>query len=212
MAVLTINSTGTTVTGNTGTGKYCSSVNLCNITIGSLNCRGLNDKAKRIELFNFLKCSKLTFIFLQETKLNPLRHNEYRKEWHNSNMVLNSIPGGRSGTALLINSPNIKIQNKIIDQSGRIITVDVDMYGNKFHLVNTYFPNEHNLKEDFICSLYPYLASNYPIIWSGDFNIALNPIIDTLRSRNGKDFCTNQLQEIIEYFALIDVCRLINPV
>ena len=47
--------------------------NLCNLRVESLNCRGLCERAKRTAIFDFLKGSSLTIIFLQETKLSHLK-------------------------------------------------------------------------------------------------------------------------------------------
>ena len=57
--------------------------NLCNLRVGSLNCRGLCERAKRTAIFDFLKGSSLAIIFLQETKLSPFKSSDYEGEWHN---------------------------------------------------------------------------------------------------------------------------------
>ena len=113
------------------------------------------DNTKRRELFDFLKNSGLTFVFLQETKFCPLKHDKYGEDWHNPMIFLNSVRSGEAGTGILCNSPSIKVLNRLEDHEGRIIVLDVDVFGSKFHLVNTYFPNEPYLKNDFITKLYP---------------------------------------------------------
>ena len=184
---------------------------LCNLKVGSLNCRGLCNKVKRTELFDYLKKSGLTFIFLQETKFSPFKHEEYEEDWHNSMIFLNSVRGGKGGTGILCNSSSVKILNKLTDNEGCILVMDVDVYGSKFHLVNAYFPTEPYLKEDFIISLYPYLSSNFPVIWCGDHNIVLNPVLDRLPSTNVHDYCSSHLHELIDFFDFVDVCRYIYP-
>ena len=167
------------------------SVNFTNLKIGTINCRGLNDHAKRTAIFEVLKNSKLSIIFLQETKLNPFKHSKIEHEWHNKNILLNSIPGGKSGTAILFNSPNIQCFNKLTDYDGRIIATDVEIFGNVFHLVNTYFPTENALKKNFIHKLYPFVYSKFPVIWGGDHNIVTNPMIDRIPARSTLDFLSN---------------------
>ena len=183
----------------------------CNIRVGSLNCRGICDRPKRRELFTFFRESKLTFIFLQETKFCPFKHEEYVKDWHNPYIFLNSIRGGKCGVGILINTHSVKVLNKMADCEGRVIVLDVDIFGSRFHLVNGYFPNEPFLREDFILSLYPYLSSSYPVIWCGDHNIVCDPVIDRLPSTNINDYCHNHLSELIEYFNFTDVCRHLYP-
>ena len=97
---------------------------LCNLKVGSLNCRGLCNKVKRTELYDYLKKSGLTFIFLQETKFSPFKHKEYEEDWHNSMIFLNSVRGGKCGTGILCNSPSVKILNKLTDNEGCILVMD----------------------------------------------------------------------------------------
>ena len=184
---------------------------LCNLRVGSLNCRGLCDKVKRTTLFDFFRDSRLTIIFIQETKLNPFLHSEYEKEWHNSNIFLNSVTGGRSGTGILFNTSSVKILNRLSDHEGRVLVLDIDIFGNKFHLVNTYFPGEPFEKRDFIYSLYPYLSSNYPVIWMGDHNIVTEPMKDRLPRTTENDYCYQYVVELIDYFSFSDVCRVLYP-
>ena len=169
------------------------------------------DNTKRRELFDFLKNSGLTFVFLQETKFCPLKHDKYGEDWHNPMIFLNSVRSGEAGTGILCNSLSIKVLNRLEDDEGRIIVLDVDVFGSKFHLVNTYFPNEPYLKNDFITKLYPYLSSNYPVMWCGDYNIATNPKIDRLPSANAHDYCGADLKELVEYYNFTDVCRYLYP-
>ena len=54
--------------------------------------------------------------------------------------IFNSTIGGKSGTAILINNPVIKLLGgtKMIDVEGRVISVVIEMYGSRFNLVNAY--------------------------------------------------------------------------
>ena len=77
---------------------------MINLNVGSLNCRGSNNIEKRTLLFNNLQNSQLTIICLQETKLSPLDSNKIKTKWHNQKILINSVPGGRSGTIIMFNS------------------------------------------------------------------------------------------------------------
>ena len=107
------------------------------IKIGSLNCQGINDYYKRMALFDSLKNSGLSVVFLQETKLQPELEKKYIQEWNNGNCIFNSTVGSKSGTAILVNNPAIKIHfgSKLVDIEGRVISVDIEMYGIQFHLI-----------------------------------------------------------------------------
>ena len=138
------------------------------ITIGTLNCQGLNDFYKRSEIFDSLRKSDLSIILLQETKLHPERERIYMNEWHGDS-IFNSVVGSKSGTAILINKTSITFSkgSKMTDVEGRVIAVDMEMFGTRFHVVNSYGPNESRLKIPFLNRLHLYLNSNVTILWGG---------------------------------------------
>ena len=186
---------------------------LVKLNVGSLNCRGLNDTNKRRILFDFLKNSHLSIICLQETKTNVLDEETIRNEWHNNKILINSVcSGGKSGTMILINSMHINILDTIYDQEGRIIATEIEIYKDRFQLINTYFPDDSRERKCFINSLYPFIASRYPVIWCGDQNMVTDPVMDRIRSCRAKDSFTYELVKLIDTFSLLDVCREKNPV
>ena len=113
-----------------------------NIKIASFNCRGLNEKSKRSLIFERFMNSDLTIICLQETKLKPEKELMYTREWKKGPSFFNSIPGGKSGTAVLVNTWQIEVKKYLIDQAGRVIALDIDISGTVLHVINTYFPND----------------------------------------------------------------------
>ena len=77
--------------------------------------------------------------------ISPLsQHIEISNEWQNGPIFLNSVFGKKSGTIILFNTFQVKILNEIYDNDGRVIVLDVEIMGVKFHLVNFYVPNENN--------------------------------------------------------------------
>ena len=182
------------------------------IKVASLNCQGLNEYYKRMALFDYLKCSDLAVIFLQETKLKPENERKYMNEWHNGKCIFNSTVGAKSGTAILINHRGVEIVGpSYIDVEGRVIAIDIIYFGCKFHLVNSYGPNKQNLKLAFISRLYLYMDSNRPIIWAGDHNIATDPLLDRYPQCFDGDYGRNQVIQIQNTFDLLDSCRVLYP-
>ena len=183
--------------------------------LASLNVRGLNDRYKRLLLFDLFKKSKFEIIMLQETKTRLRDENEIRKEWHNHRVIINSTKSQNcsGGCMVLFNSHNINILDTILSHNGRCIVVDFELNGSRYHLVNTYFPHDtDNIdKQAFILSLYPLVSSQYPIILGGDFNLALNPIIDRYPVRTYKDTHVSDLENLIDTFDLYDACRKLYP-
>ena len=199
------------VSGNTSRARGIDN-NSCFLKVGSLNCRGINDYYKRMSLFEYLKNTDLSIIFLQETKLKPENEYDYVNEWHNKRCFFNSCPGVKSGTAILLNDNSIKMtSNKFIDVEGRVIAVDVEYGGNIFHLVNTYGPNDYNQKIPFLDRLYCYLGTAKNIIWGGDHNIATNCRIDRIPVSLANDHGTGEFLQLCNTFDLKDNCRVLFP-
>ena len=150
------------------------------LKIGSLNCQGLNDYYVRMALFDYLKKLDLSIILLQETKLRPEWEDKYICEWGIGMCIFNSMVGAKSGTAILVNKPDIKLLfgSKLVDVEGRVVAVDIEVGGVQFHLVNSYGPNQSRLRIPFLNRLYLYLNSSKPLLWGGDHNIATNPRLD----------------------------------
>ena len=142
---------------------------LSSLKIGSLNCEGLNDYYKRMAIFDYIKKSDLSVIFLQETRLRPEWEDKYVGEWGIGMCIFNSMVGAQGGTAILVNKPDIKLifGSKLVDVEGRVIAVDIEMGGVQLHLVNSYGPNVSRLKVPFLNRLYLYLNSSKPLIWGG---------------------------------------------
>ena len=182
-----------------------------NLKIASLNCRGINDSAKRKLLFDFLEQSSFTIIFLQETKLDPSQHIEISKEWTKGPIFLNSIFGKKCGTAILFNTLQMKVLNDIYDSEGKVISLDVEMLGDKFHLVNCYFPNHSTEKFTFIQNLYKYIMSNFPTVLGGDLNLTSDNRYDRYPPKSSCDSHSGLLQNVFDTFNLIDSCRFLYP-
>ena len=186
--------------------------NNCVLKIGSFNCQGLNEYYKRIALFDFFKSTDLSIIFLQETKLKPENEWDYVREWHNNRCIFNSCPGGKSGTAILFNSNSIHVlSNKLIDVEGRVIAVDVEYFGQVFHLVNSYGPNDYQLKIPFLNRLYCYLGTGRNLIWCGDHNIATDCRLDRSPRHLSNDHGTTDFLQLLITFDLKDNCRALYP-
>ena len=121
-----------------------------NVKIASLNCRGLNDNIKRNLLFQKFRQSDTTIFCLQETKLNPDKEFQYINEWDKGPSFFNSVKGGKRGTAILFNTNSIIVKKSIMDETGRVISLDICVGGKILHLINTYFPNDNNEQYKFI--------------------------------------------------------------
>ena len=185
---------------------------LTHLKIASLNCCGLNDRYKRVFIFDYFRKSSFSVILLQETKTNVRDENRFRMDWHNNKIFINSSGSNSAGGCLvLINNDHIKVLNSILACNGRCIVLDIELDGCRYHLINTYFPIENSEKKSFIISLYPLISSNYPIIWAGDFNLTLDTQLDRFPAQKTKDPYSYNLSQLIKTFDLKDVFRELFP-
>ena len=186
---------------------------LTHLRIASLNCSGINDRYKRIFIFNYLKKTNIPIIFLQETKIQFKDENRIKADWHNQKIFINCTQKSTAceGCMILINNDHITIEKSILTSDGRCIVLDINFDGCKYHLINTYFPIEGKEKKTFMTSLYPLASSNYPIIWGGDFNLVLDPIKDRFPSHRQNDSYSNDLSQLVQTFNVKDACRVIYP-
>ena len=185
---------------------------LSKLQVASLNVRGLSDRIKRHIVFDLFKKSSYNIICLQETKSQFRDENQIRKDWHNKKIFINSSKKENScgGTMILFNSDSICILDTVMTPDGGCIAIDIEVEGNRFHVINTYFP-EDNKKNSFILSLYPLISSQYPIIWAGDFNLAPDPKKDRFPPRANRDAHSYEFELLKSTFNLSDVCRELYP-
>ena len=187
--------------------------NTTSILFASLNVRGLNDRNKRIFILDYFNNSNFAIIFLQETKTKVFDESQIRKEWHNRKILINSSPSQNAsgGCMILFNEQYITVLKSILSSDGRIIVADIEYRGSRYHVVNTYFPNDPSEKLCFINKLYPLLSSQYPIIFGGDMNLALDKNLDRYPPHMSNDSHSTDLNDLIKTFCLKDVCRDIRP-
>ena len=107
---------------------------------------------------------------------------------------------------ILLNSNKLIVLDTILTADGRCIVIDIEYEGSRYHVLNVYFPNTDEERKSTILSLYPLLSSQYPIIFGGDLNIAVNPVIDRYPPRNTKDATSADLENLFSTSDMEDVC------
>ena len=138
------------------------------LSIASVNCNGLGDMAKRMATFTFLQSLPSQIFLLQETHSTPDLEKNWATEWKAGPAIFNSNPQGgssRGGVAILIKAP-LQIVTQNTDESGRVITADVNTLTHKIHIVNIYAPNTNKTKKDnpnFFKKLYPFYFLDTPL-------------------------------------------------
>jgi len=73
------------------------------LRIGSINTRGLGDKFKRREIFNWLKCKKMSVYFIQEAHCTEDNIHDWRAEW-GYQALFSCCSSNKAGVAILFNN------------------------------------------------------------------------------------------------------------
>ena len=131
---------------------------MTNISILSLNCRGLKGNKKRLKVFQYLKELKSDICCLQDTHFIPEQENDIYSEWGTELFLSYGSNSSRGVAILLTKNLDYKINNTIIDKNGNYIIIDITIGENKLTLASLYGPNTD--KPDFYSNIMNKIDQN----------------------------------------------------
>ena len=176
------------------------------LIIGSINTRGQGDRFKRREIFNWLKCKKMSVYFNQEAHCIQENINDWRAEW-GYKALFSCCSSNKAGVAILFNNNfSFQLLKAYTDPKGRFTN------GKHITLANIYAPNEDD--PNFFTSVFNQLLDFKceEIIVGGDFTLVLDVDKD---KKGGLARTHKKLLEVISDFSenpdLIDAWRVLNP-
>ena len=182
------------------------------LRIGSINTRGLGDRFKRREIFNWLKCKKMSVYFIQEAHCTQDNIHDWRAEW-GYQALFSCCSSNKAGVAILFNNNfSFQLLKAYTDPKGRFIICDLITNGKHITLANIYAPNEDD--PNFFTSVFNQLLDFKceEIIVGGDFNLVLDVDKD---KKGGLARSHKKSLEVINDFSenldLIDAWRVLNP-
>ena len=119
-------------------------INLC-----SLNVNGLQNREKRGQAIEWVKSMKCDIAYFQETHFDQNIENEIN--FNTDFNVYGSVGTSASrGVAIFINKAvNYKVIDKVTDENGRIVLLNVQIDDAFFSLVCIYAPNSKTLRNMF---------------------------------------------------------------
>lgn len=174
---------------------------------------------KRRVVFSWCEKQNTDICFLQETHSTQEIETQWQKEWGNKIIFSHGKSNARGTCVLFKKSLDFSIQKQIIDGNGRFVLLFVSLNDIPYVLINIYAPNEESKAVDFFRKLKSVMNaenvdSTAKIIMGGDFNCALNPILDR---RGTADFrakipLIQSIRELMEIFEIQDIWRMKNPV
>ena len=190
-----------------------------------LNFRGLQDYKKRCNSFFWLKqkvnglCPGINII--SETHCAKKNITSWWQQW--SSREDNSIwsPGktNKKGVAILISDefrrahPSLKISHVKIDPNGRYIKCIMSFENLKFRLLGVYAPNNPLERITFFNGLRDILDDGIDAenVFGGDWNCALNPLIDRYNCIKSNDLGNYDLNLLCDILDIEDIWRRRNP-
>ena len=182
------------------------------IQISSLNVRGIGDKQKRSELFNWLRSKKFPLYLLQEVHCSNDTVSIWSSEWGYKSLF-SCCSSAKGGVAILFNNNfSFQILRLYLDTNGRFIICDIETEGKCITLATLNAPNEDepSFFQDFFDHLSDFRCDE--LIIGGDFNL----ILDLDKDKKGGRYKTHTrsvktLKEFIATLDLIDAWRVLNP-
>ena len=181
------------------------------LKIISLNCRGLRNMIKRYDVVNYLKSQTAEIICLQDTHLIESDIGDCKTIWEGEVILHGQNKNSRGVAILLSDKLNYTIKNIIKDRDGNKIVIDIQLYIN-LKLINIYGPNKDD--SDFFNAVKDNLDENEQdyVLWCGDFNMTLNPVLDSYNYANiNNPKVRNVTLNIIKEHSLIDLFRYFYP-
>ena len=177
----------------------------------SVNVKGIRDKTKRLELFNYFRGLNCDYVCLQETHSDPNIEKIWIKDW-GGDIIFSHGTTRSSGVALLLQSSN-KVIEKTVDTSGRYVIVKLRLQESTVVIAAIYSPNTDNLQVQFYNNLYTLLQALRcdDLIVMGDFNLVLEPAKDKKGGNVPNKKSNKVLSVMVENLNLIDVWRKQHP-
>lgn len=182
------------------------------ITFVSLNVRGLANQSKRADTLNYLKSKNFSVYFLQETHFTTKEENYIRAQW-GYDCFFSNFSSQAKGVAILFNNNfEYKIHEikKDEEYEGSKLMLDVTIEDKRTLLVNIYGPNRDD-PHFYSSALADIIPFDIPVIIAGDFNLVLNPEVDSYNYKhvNNPDSREIVLDMLIDY-NMVDVWRELN--
>ena len=183
------------------------------------NVKGLQQKPKRLKMFNFLK-DKLKndgLIFLQEAHSTSDIENKWKSEWGGDLFFSHGDSNARGVVIGFSKNFDCKIEKVSSDNNGRILIIEMLKDGDNYLLVNFYNANTEADQINAIKSLNDHLAhldpdKEFKPIFMGDMNLIFDTQLDALGG-NPK-LKKKSLASLIKTLAKLDVSdifRVRNP-
>ena len=174
------------------------------IKIVSVNCQGLRDKTKRLDVWNYLSRLDPNILCLQDTHLTKQDENDLSLMTDSKCLLSGTSTNSCRVVIILRNNFNYQIIDTKSDNEGNLVYADLNINSITFRLINIYAPN--NDTPSFFRSIDDLITENNldHLVICGDFNLVLDPNKDCYNYIN--------INNPKSRFYFLDVIRLHNLV
>lgn len=185
----------------------------------SLNVRGASMFKKRRIIYTWARRKKADIVLLQETHSTVDKEKIWKNEWGGRIYFSHGKSNARGVCILIRNGLNFEIEKEVSDNNGRFILLKATLEGEKVFIVNVYAPNDEVKAVDYFKKVNVLLQREGidafgKIVMGGDFNCALNPLLDrssTSLYTSMKHPLVQAISEVMKTFDLQDLWRIKNP-
>lgn len=181
--------------------------------MASINAKGLNISEKRSQILRECHKLKANIVCIQEThfvsgKTPKLSDKEFAHAFHsmNKDSKIKGVP------ILISKNTFFQMTDSLCDQEGRHIFLKGKINSRPITITNIYAPNTKQVAFfRHICDLLSSFSTDI-LIFGGDFNVPLNPLLDTSSGTSAMpQRALKQIKLQLQGLMLHDTRRTLNP-
>lgn len=185
------------------------------LTFASFNVNGASRYEKQKDILDFLRKKPFDIIMLQETHIKTESENYLRSLWGYNCFACGHSNANKGVAILFKNTFEYTVHNVIKDQiGGSFLILDISIFKDRFTIANIYGPSDRD-NPDFFINIFQIIEriGNRQVMTAGDWNVLLNPNIDSRNYRNlgTRSRSRRTILEKIEHFDLVDIYRKVFP-
>ena len=186
------------------------------LTLISVNVRGIRDRIKRKNIFEWTVKSKGgDVIFLQETYSTQDIEHVWKQDWGGQMFFSHGSSHSKGVLVLLSPEVKIKIDQVKVDDGGCYIFLKGDILDSNLILGNVYFPTRDKTQQQIqfldkidLCISDLHSCNYSLILGGGDFNVILDESLDYMGpSTPSKTHFTSKIEIFLRKHNIVDIWR-----
>ena len=178
-----------------------------------MNCRGLGNRNKRTDVFDFFKSNRKSHIYcLQDVHWDEKRIDQVTNEWGSECFISCGTTNSRGVAILFNNNFDYDVAKVDKDVDGNYVALSLRIYGYTITLISVYGPNDD--RPSFYKKINDLIAEfdNTHCIIVGDWNLTLCQNLDTFNYlHENNPHSKKTVIDLLNNEDLVDVWRVQHP-